>query len=102
MLTKKEPSLATWYYIIQIFYPHREKSRNNVLQQVIERIEKVSASDTGLEVKDEDDSLFFKIAMEKATLSEQNIELAKRIQKLTLQKDNIKFLNDMTSYNRFR
>jgi pentatricopeptide repeat protein len=100
-MLKIEPCLATWAYIISIFYAGRDARNTGVLHQVIKDIERLSGKHGSIEGKDEDDSLFFGIAMEKSLFGEQSLDLFKRIHAILMSKDNIKFLNDYKFYSRY-
>ncbi len=97
---KLEPCLATWAYVISILYDSGDPKNFN-LNQIVTEVEKMSIDSNGIEAKDEDDSLFFKIALEKSILVDKNLYLSKRIHKILLKNDNIKFLNDWRTYNRY-
>jgi hypothetical protein len=94
-----EPSLATYAYVLSIFYPSRDNGRaTQLLEQIIECLEKQKDK---LEWRDKNDSLFFRIAMDKcfqASLSSKN---ARRLHGILTSNNNIKFLNDNFNVNKY-
>ena len=95
-----EPSLATWSYVLQVFYPIIDiGTKTNVLDQIITRVEdKLEKNNGELEWRDVNDSLFFKVAMEKCMISQDHFRHAKRIHNIVMKDNNIKFLNDQRSH----
>ena len=93
--------MATWGYIISILYEQRDVKYFGLLPQIITEVEKEANKETGLEPKDEDDSIFFRLALEKSIFAEKNTELFKRVHRLLMKRDNIKFLNDKQNYLRY-
>jgi hypothetical protein len=95
-----EPSLATWTFVLQIFYPIRDiGTKTNVLDQIITRVEQqLIKNNQELQWKDVNDSLFFKVAMEKCLISRDHFKHAKRIHDIVMKDNNIKFLNDQRSH----
>lgn len=98
------PSLTTYDNVLGIFYPSVDiGSRTGVLEQVVTEVEKMDSSETGLEMRDLNDPIFFRTAMEKCIAGNNvaNLDYAKRLCSLILRHGNIKFLNDVNLYNKF-
>ena len=55
----------------------------------------------GIDPIDEDDSLFFKKALEISININKNLNFFRRIHKILMKNDNIKFLNDQRNYTRY-
>ncbi len=101
-MLKIEPSLATWSLVLSIFYPSKELGiQTGVLKQVVDEVEKKDKSENGLEWRDVNDSLFFKIAMDKCLITYEHLEQAHRIHRILMRNNNVKFLNDHYSHNKY-
>jgi hypothetical protein len=101
-MLKIEPSLGTWSLVLLIFYPSKDLGvRTGVLKQVVDEVEKKDNTENGLEWRDENDSFFFKAAMDKCYLTQEHLEQAHRIHRVLMRNNNVKFLNDQFSYNKY-
>jgi pentatricopeptide repeat domain-containing protein 3 len=94
-----EPSLATYAHVLGIFYPSRDNGRTTqVLEQIIERVEEQKDK---LEWRDKNDSLFFRVAMEKCYQASSTTDNAKRLHAVLNSNNNIKFLSDNFNMNKY-
>lgn len=94
-----EPSLATYAYLLNIFYPNREVGRKTqVMEQILDRVEKQSHQ---LEWRDKNDCLFFRVAMEKCYAASTSINNTKRLHLILMSHNNIRFLNDAFNFSRY-
>ncbi len=59
------------------------------------------AKNNGIVPIDEDDSLFFKSALEISLNIDKKLNFFRRIHKIIMKNDNIKFLNDQRNYSRY-
>ena len=114
MFCFKEPSLATWTYVLEIFYPSKSfGSQTKVLEQILTQVLEDSNKNNGLEWRDEEDCLFFRTAVEKCQYADQYTEIVDDQQKpskvstlqllhsILMDKNNIKFLNDAHLHSKY-
>ena len=59
------------------------------------------ANNNGIVPIDEDDSLFFKSALEISIIIDKKLNIFRRIHTILMKNDNIKFLNDQRNYTRY-
>ena len=95
----KEPSLATWSYVLNVFYPKKDfGSKTEIFSQVLNEVENMSKS--GLQMRDLNDSNFFTVAVEKC-LYPANSKFIHRVHNILMKNNNIKFLNNEFVYNNY-
>ena len=95
----KEPSLATWSYVLNVFYPKKDfGSKTEIFPQVLNEVENMSK--TGLHMRDLNDSNFFTVAIEKC-LYPANSKFIHRVHNILMKNNNIKFLNNEFVYNNY-
>ena len=58
-------------------------------------------NNNGIVPIDEDDSLFFKSALEISIIIDKKLNIFRRIHTILMKNDNIKFLNDQRNYTRY-
>lgn len=99
-LLKIEPCLATWNSVIDIFYPARNVGGlTNILEQIVDQVEKADLSKSGLVWQDLNDANFFRNAMDKCLNYGQNASSIHRIHRVLMRNNNIKFLNGEVASN---
>jgi hypothetical protein len=105
-LVNVKPSLATYAHLLGAIYPNRDVGqKTQILEQILTRVENelndLNAGGAELEWKDINDGTFFRVAMEKCYAASKKIDNTKRLHSILLRNNNIKFLNDAFSYNRY-
>jgi len=99
LIIRKEPSLATWSYVLNVFYPKKNfGSKTEIFAQVLNEVENMSKS--GLEFRDLNDPNFFTVAVEKCQFRD-NAKYIHRVHSILMKNNNIKFLNNEVINNNY-
>lgn len=100
-MLKIEPSLGTWNSVMAIFYPvSGVGEKTNILAQILDQVEKADLLG-GLVWRDVNDGQFFKNAMDKVLNYKKNGHLVHKLHGILMRNNNIKFLNNDSSFNNY-